>query len=148
MTCTSTRKRILIIDTRDEWLSFAESTLSEAGYEVKVAKSIRKAKEILGDNGNKFDLILADQKVTETESDILRDMIWVEPDRRRRVVVIFPTQLTLDKMREIFKLGAFDCVDKQYERDKLIDTVRAIFDHPFLPQQRGRSKPVPVPSPC
>ena len=125
-------KRILIIDTRDDWLSFARSTLSGAGYEVEVARSIREAKKLLGDNDNKFDLILADQKVAEAERDILRDMIWVEPDRRRRVVVVFPTQLALGKMREIFKLGAFDCVDKQYERDKLVDLVQEIFEHPFF----------------
>jgi DNA-binding NtrC family response regulator len=142
-----TSKRILII-AKGEWLSFAKSTLSEAGYEVEAAESIREAKGILGNNANKFDLILADQKVAERESDILRDMIWVEPDRRRRVVVVFPTQLTLDKMRSVFKLGAFDCVDKQYERDKLIDTVQAILDHPFSPRLRGQSGLVPVPSPC
>lgn len=129
---THSSKRILIIDTRDEWLSFAESTLSEAGYEVEVARSIREAKEIVGDNDNKFDLILADQKVVEAEKDVLREMIWVEPDRRRRVVVVFPAQLALPKMREIFKLGAFDCVDKQYERDKLIDLVQEIFEHRFF----------------
>jgi len=89
---THSSKRILIVDTRDEWLSFAKTTLSEAGYEVELARSIREAKEILGGDDNKFDLILADQKVAEAESDILHDMIWVEPDRRRRVVVVFPTQ--------------------------------------------------------
>lgn len=75
MTCSG--KHILIIDTRDEWLSFANSTLSEAGYEVEVARTIREAKKMLGNNDNTFDLILADQKVAEVESDILRDMIWV-----------------------------------------------------------------------
>jgi DNA-binding NtrC family response regulator len=125
-------ERILIIDTRNEWLSFAKATLSEAGYEVEVATSVQEAKDRLGDNGNRFDLILADQKVVEAESDTLRDMIWVEPDRRRRVVVVFPMQLALDKMRAAFKLGAFDCVDKQYERDKLISTVQEVFGHPFF----------------
>jgi DNA-binding NtrC family response regulator len=129
---TRSSKRILIIDTQGKWLSFASSTLSEVGYEVEVAKSIQEAKEILGDNDDKFDLILADQKVAEAEGNILRDVIWVEPDRRRRVVVVFPAQLALPEMRKIFKLGAFDCVDKQYERDKLIGLVQEIFGHPFF----------------
>ena len=83
-------KRILILDTREDWLSFAKSVLVEAGYEVEVAQSVREAERILGDNGNGFDLVLADQKVVEAESDILRDMIWIGPDRRRRVAVVFP----------------------------------------------------------
>jgi DNA-binding NtrC family response regulator len=139
--------RVLVIDARSEWLSFAKLTLSEVGYEVEVAGSVREAMEILSIE-DAFDLILADRRVAETESDILRDMIWVEPDRRRRVVVVFPTQLALGKMRVAFKLGAFDCVDKQYERDKLIDAVRGIFDCPFSSRRRGRRLPGSAPSLC
>jgi len=125
-------KRILVIDTRDEWVSFAKSTLSDAGYKVEVAGSVRETKEMLGDNDNKFDLILTDQKLAEAESDVLRDMIWREPDRRRRVVVVSPAQSTVDRMRAIFKLGAFDYVDKQYEATKLIGLVQEIFENPFF----------------
>jgi len=139
--------RVLVIDARDEWLSFARLTLSEAGYEVEVTGSAREAMEILSSD-NAFDLIPADQKVAETECDILRDMIWIEPDRRRLVVVVFPTEPALDRMRMIFRLGAFDCVAKPYERDKLIQIAWTILDRPFSPRQRGRRRPVPAPSPC
>jgi len=57
-------------------------------------------------------------------------MIWVEADRRRRVVVVFPTEFALSEMREVFKLGVYDCVDKQYDPDKLIRLVEDIFEHP------------------
>jgi DNA-binding NtrC family response regulator len=139
---------ILIIDTRDEWLSFAKAVLTEAGYKVEIARSVREAEGISGDDDNRFDLILADQKVVEAESNALRDLIWIGPDRRRRVVVVFPTQLTLDKMRPVFKLGVFDCVDKQYERDKLVDLVQKVFERPFSARPRGRRRPVAVPSFC
>lgn len=131
---THRSKRILIIDTRDEWLSFARSTLSEAGYEVEVARNIREANEILFDKNSNFDLILADQKVAEAEAErgILRNMIGREPDRQRRVVVVSPAQPTVDKMRTIFKLGAFDYVDKQYETVKLVDLVQEIFENPYF----------------
>jgi len=144
---THSNEHILIIDTRDDWLSLAEDALSRAGYQVTTARSIQEAKRILDANGDHFDLILADQKVADADIGVLHDVIWAEPDRRRRVVVVFPSEPKLIKMRTHFRLGAFDCVDKQYERDKLVALVQEIFGHPFSPQPR-QSRPLAAASPC
>lgn len=47
--------------------------------------------------------------------------------REHYVVVMFPTDLTPDKVGEMFTLGAHDCVDKPYESNKLLELVKVSF---------------------
>ena len=117
-------KRILLINDSEDWLLDAESSLTQVGYNVTKAHDFEEAQTILRKEGNSFDLLIADQLQAERAKDKLYDLIWVEPDRRRRVIVLFATEPTLPKMREVFKLGVYDCVAKQDEPDELVELVQ------------------------
>jgi DNA-binding NtrC family response regulator len=119
-------KRILLIDNREDRLSRAELILKEAGYTVCKARDLEEAQAIFRKEGNSFDLIIADQLQAEREKDALKRLIWAEPDRRRRVVVSFVTEPTLPKMREVFKLGVYDCVTKPDEPERLVEVVQEV----------------------
>jgi DNA-binding NtrC family response regulator len=116
-------RRILLIDDREDWLSSAKAALRQAGYEVREAHDFKEAQTILREEGNFFDLIVADQLQIERARDMAYDLIWVEPDRRLRVIVLFVTESTLLKMRQVFKLGVYDCCFYQYEPDRLVEIV-------------------------
>jgi DNA-binding NtrC family response regulator len=118
-----------LIDDREDWLLSAESVLEQAGYKIRKAHDFEEAQTILHEEGNSFDLIIADQLQTEREEDAVYDLIWVEPDRRRRVIVLFVTEPTLSKMREVFKLGVYDCVAKQDEPERLVEIVRRAIEN-------------------
>jgi DNA-binding NtrC family response regulator len=117
-------KRILLIDDREEWLSQIESALRQAGFDVCKAHNFEEARALLREKGNSFDLIIADQVQAESARETLYNLIWVEPDKRRRVVVLFVTEPTLPKMREVFKLGVYDCLPKQDDPEQLVELVR------------------------
>jgi DNA-binding NtrC family response regulator len=122
-------KRILLIDDREDWLSSVEVALRQAGYEVRKAHDFKEAQTILSEEGNSFDLIIADQLQTERAKDTVYDLIWVEPDRRRRVIVLFVTEPTLSKMREVFRLGVYDCVTKQDDPERVVEIVREVLEN-------------------
>ena len=117
-------RHILLIDDRENWLSTTESALRQVGYEVSKAHDFEEAQVILREEGNSFDLIVADQLHAERARDTLYDLIWVEPDRRRRVIVLFVTEPTLSRMREVFRLGVYDCVTKRDEPKHLLELMR------------------------
>jgi DNA-binding NtrC family response regulator len=117
-------KRLLLIDEREDWLSKAESKLRQAGYEVSKAHNLEEAQAVLRREGNSFALILTDQLQAERAEKALYDLIWPEPDRRRRVVVLFVTEPTLPKMREVFRLGVYDCLVKHDEPERLVESVQ------------------------
>jgi DNA-binding NtrC family response regulator len=122
-------KHILLIDDRENWLSTTESALRQVGYEVSKAHDFEEAQVILREEGNFFDLIVADQLHAERARDTLYDLIWVEPDRRRRVIVLFVTEPTLQKMREVFRLGVYDCVTKQDDPERMVEIVREALEN-------------------
>jgi len=121
-------KRILLIDGREDWLSRTEAILRQAGYEVSKAHDCKDAQAVLQREGNSFDLIVANQLQVERAKDALYDLIWAEPDRRARVVVLFSTEPTLPRMREVFKLGVYDCLVKQDEPERMLELLREVIE--------------------
>ncbi|MFH1636458.1 MAG: hypothetical protein ABIG63_20955 [Chloroflexota bacterium] len=118
------RKRILIIDARDDWLSTIKSALEDNEYAVSRARNLADAQKVILAEGNAFDLIVTDQLQAESSKQDLQDLIWIEPDRRRRVVILFNTEPTLQKMRKIFKLGVYDCLTKFDEPEEILKLIQ------------------------
>lgn len=114
--------RILIIDSVPEWRNFAKSVLIEAGYMVEEIASAKDVNHFLV--GEAFDLILMNLIEAEKESHILQKLAKPIHNRPGRVVVIFPTQLSLSEAIIVLKLGAYDCRDKPFDKDGLIKLVK------------------------
>jgi DNA-binding NtrC family response regulator len=108
----SDQGRVLVIDRHSQWLDFAVATLIEAGYEVLSASDFEMASKRWRDAS--FDLILVGLDQAEshlsTMSDLAKDRV-----HPKRIVVMFPIRQTYDRMRIVFKAGAYDIVDKPYE---------------------------------
>ena len=69
-----------------------------------------------------FDLILVGADQAEGNLRALEELVRTSGDRRR-FVVMFPIRPTPHKMRIVFKAGAYDCVDKPYEPEALLQMV-------------------------
>jgi DNA-binding NtrC family response regulator len=118
-----TSPRILLIDRNTGWLKFAEETLRQAGYAVETASDFAKA-SLRCPEGN-FDLIFVGLDQVESHLGTLTDLAK-NPSRPWRFVVMFPVRQTFDRVRIVLKAGAYDVVDKPYQRDALLSTVAAV----------------------
>jgi CheY-like chemotaxis protein len=72
---------------------------------------------------NPVELIFADAKQVETNESLFKDIATHQTNLGHRIVVMFPTQLTLERVGTMFKLGAHDCVDKLYDPAGLLDVI-------------------------
>ncbi len=112
--------KILTIDPHSEWLDFAEQTLRDAGYDVAVALDLEKALDLYANQG--FDLVLIG--LAEVERHLKKlPQLTSKPGYAKRFVVMFPVHQDFDKVRIFFKAGAYDCVDKPFEADRLLAMV-------------------------
>lgn len=112
--------RILLIDRHAQWVDFAVETLTQAGYKVFAASDFDTASERWLDQS--FDLILVGLDQAESHLGALSHLAK-NPAQPRRIVVMFPIRQTYDRMRIVFKAGAYDVVDKPYKADALLRTV-------------------------
>jgi len=116
-------RRILLVDSQRNWLEFAERVLTDAGFEVEPLPGIKEARHLLSTDGDDFALILVDLESVEEDTATFREITRTESGRKRPIVVLFPTALTPVDMSEIFRLGAYDCVNKRYGRQGLLNLV-------------------------
>ena len=113
--------QILFIDPDTKWLNFAIQTLRKKGIRARCATDIGKTKRV-----PKFSfgpqLVFVDLEFAEKEPDQFQ---YFCERGNRYVVVLFPTDLTPQQMSRVFRLGAYDCVDKPYNDKLLVDLVEA-----------------------
>lgn len=112
--------RILLIDQHADWLKFAEETLRQEGYEVITVVDFDGACQRCLDED--FDLIFIGLDQAESHLGALSDLAK-NPGRPQRFVVMFPLRQTFDRVRIVLKAGAYDIVDKPYQRDALLKMV-------------------------
>ena len=117
-------QRILLVDGQQDWLAFAEAVLKGAGFEVVTALDIRRAQRLLSTAQDDFALILVDLDSAEEDTAAFRQVAWAQSGYKRPLVVLFPTELTPVNMSKFFRLGAFDCVSKQYGKRGLLNLVK------------------------
>lgn len=114
--------RILLIDRHDEWLEFAAGVLRQVGYRVTLSTDLDQACQ-LGASSD-FELILLGLDYLERHRAMLSHLAN-RPVHPWRFVVLFPIHQTYEQVRMAFKMGAFDVVDKPYQREALLKMVAA-----------------------
>lgn len=131
--CPSTiRQRILLVDQEQAWLTFGQTVLAQDGYMVQTAASAAEAWDQI--QTGEFDLVLMDLQVVEQGNIAIGKIMASQYQKKHHVVIMSPTNLTPASMRAMFKLGTYDCVDKQYDDAglrKLIDEQLAEIDRPL-----------------
>lgn len=132
------RNSILFVDDELNWLHFARQILSESGYLVQITQNAKESLQLI--QHEYFPFILVDLKKVEQEKEIFRRLAEIQSQRDHSIFVMFPTELTPDKVGEMFTLGAHDCIDKPYEVSKLLEVINTKTNEKFttggfLPQQ-------------
>lgn len=112
--------RLLVIDRNSGWLDFAEHTLRRAGYDVSVATDLMKAFRV--HSSDDFDLVLIGLDQVEGNLSTFAQLTC-EKALSKRFVVMFPIHRTLDRVRVAFRAGAYDCIDKPFEAEALLELV-------------------------
>lgn len=134
----SEKRRILLIDRDQDWLKFAESTLSSI-YEVLTESEFDQALRccIKRDAEPNFDLIFVGLDWATENLDTIRSF-----SKRWRFVVMFPIIQQGQYLRILFKSGAFDCTDKPNDGKRLLELVKEQIDRAKL--LNGTWRPTPT----
>ena len=113
------RKSILVVDDEKSQREILELILSGEGYDVTTASSGEAAMKFVADRH--FDLVLSDLKMTGMSGlDLLKQLTDFD---KSIIVLLLTAHGTVDSAVDALRLGAFDYLQKPYDREKLLDTI-------------------------
>lgn len=113
------RKSILVVDDEKSQREILEMILSGEGYDVTTASSGEAAMKFVADRH--FDLVLTDLKMTGMSGlDLLKRLTDFD---KSIIVVLLTAHGTVDSAVDALRLGAFDYLQKPFEREKLLETI-------------------------
>ena len=115
-----TRKSILVVDDEKPQRDILQEILTTAGYDVTSAASgeaaIKFAKE------RSFDLALTDLKMTGIDGiELLQQLLALDSSI---IVILLTAHGTIDSAKEALRRGAFDYLQKPFDRDVLLATIK------------------------
>ena len=113
------RKSILVVDDEKSQREILEMILSGEGYDVTTASSGEAAMKFVADRH--FDLVLTDLKMTGMSGlDLLKELTDFD---KSIIVLLLTAHGTVNSAVDALRLGAFDFLQKPYDRDKLLETI-------------------------
>jgi DNA-binding NtrC family response regulator len=113
------RKSILVVDDEKSQREILEMILSDEGYDVTTASSGEAALKFVADR--RFDLVLTDLKMTGMSGlDLLKELTNFD---KSIIVILLTAHGSVDSAVDALRLGAFDYLQKPYDREKLLDTI-------------------------
>lgn len=113
------RKSILVVDDEKSQREILEMILSGEGYDVTTASSGEAAMKFV--ESRRFDLVLTDLKMTGmTGLDLLKELTNYD---KSIIVILLTAHGSVDSAVDALRLGAFDYLQKPYDKDKLLDTI-------------------------
>jgi DNA-binding NtrC family response regulator len=120
---TSSSGSILLVDDEEKILKRLGRSLRDEGHEVVEATSIREAQQQLA--RRTFDLMVIDNVMPGmTGLDFLRELAQTMPAAERPQVVMMTAHGSTQLVREAFKLGVEDFLEKPFEVDELLALAR------------------------
>jgi two-component system nitrogen regulation response regulator NtrX len=126
--------RILIVDDEKNIRKTIEMIHRNAGWETAAAEDGEAALEAL--SNDRFDLVYLDLGMPKRDGiDVLKDIRERWPDQ---LVVIFTGNATVERAVEATKLGAFDFLEKDCGKDKILVTSRNALEHRSLRDENRR----------
>lgn len=113
------RKSILVVDDEKNQREILETILSGEGYDVTTASSGEAAMKFV--ESRRFDLVLTDLKMTGMSGlDLLKELTNFD---KSIIVILLTAHGSVDSAVDALRLGAFDYLQKPYDKDKLLETV-------------------------
>ncbi len=117
------RGAVLLVDDEEKILKRLGRALREQGHDVVEAGSARDAQRQLAQRP--FDLFVIDNVMPGTTGlELLRDVFAAMPEAERPQVVMMTAHGSTQIVREAFKLGVEDVLEKPFEVDELIGLAR------------------------
>ena len=127
---------ILLVDDEAKIRNALAQALREEGHEVLATESPREAQRLLGRRF--FDVLIVDNLMPElTGIDLIRELVASTPTTERPQIIMMTAHATVESAIEAMKLGAFDYLQKPFEIDELIVTVKRALDDQRLRTQHG-----------
>jgi DNA-binding NtrC family response regulator len=113
------RKSILVVDDEKNQREILETILADEGYDVTTASSGEAALKFV--QSRRFDLVLTDLKMAGMSGlDLLRELTNFD---KSIIVILLTAHGSVDSAVDALRLGAFDYLQKPYDREKLLETI-------------------------
>src|ERR1700741_93839 len=114
------RKNILVVDDEKSQREILEMILSEEGYDVTTAASGEAAIKFARERS--FDLALTDLKMTGMDGiELLQHLLAMDSSI---IVILLTAHGTIESAKEALRRGAFDYLQKPFDRDRLMATIK------------------------
>ena len=132
---TSPRGAILLADDEEKILKRLGRALRDEGHEVVEATTIREAQRHLGERS--FDLLVVDNLMPDmTGLELIREMSQSMAAADRPQIVMMTAHGSTQIVREAFKLGVEDFLEKPFEVEELLTLARRAVKSLRLQTQR------------
>ncbi|MCA1640544.1 MAG: sigma-54 dependent transcriptional regulator [Acidobacteria bacterium] len=113
------RKTILVVDDEKSQREILEMILSAEGYDVTTASSGEAALKMAREH--RFDLVLTDLKMTGIDGiELLQKLLAYDSSI---IVILLTAHGSIDSAKDALRRGAFDYLEKPYDREKLLETI-------------------------
>jgi two-component system NtrC family response regulator len=124
---------ILLADDEEKILKTLGRALREDGHDVVTTPHAADVQRLLSERP--FDLLVIDYLMPErTGLDVIRDLVGSTPEGDRPAIVMMTAHGTVESAVEAMKLGARDYLQKPFDVEELLVTVRRL-----LEEQRTRT---------
>src|SRR5918997_428044 len=114
------RKSILVVDDEKSQREILDMILADEGYDVTTAASGEAALKFAKER--RFDLALTDLKMTGMDGiELLGQLLAYDSSL---IVILLTAHGSIDSAKEALRRGAFDYLEKSYDRETLLETIR------------------------
>ena len=114
------RKTILVVDDEKPQRDILQEILTSAGYDVTSAASGEAALKFAKERS--FDLALTDLKMTGMDGiELLQQLLALDSSI---IVILLTAHGTIESAKDALRRGAFDYLQKPFERDALLGTIK------------------------
>src|SRR3954451_17501233 len=118
------RKNILVVDDEKSQREILEMILSGEGYDVTTAASGEAAMKFA--NERRFDLVLTDLMMTGMDGiELLQHLLALDS---AIIVILLTAHGTIESAKEALRRGAFDYLQKPYDKEALLATINKALD--------------------
>ena len=125
---------ILLADDEEKILKTLGRALREDGHDVATTPSALEALRLLAERS--FDLLVIDYLMPQrTGLEVVRELVSTTPEGERPAIIMMTAYGTVESAVEAMKLGARDYLQKPFDVDELLVTVRRL-----LEEQRTRTR--------
>ena len=114
------RKSILVVDDEKPQRDILQEILTTAGYDVTSAASGEAAMKFARERS--FDLALSDLKMTGMDGiELLQQLLALDSSI---IVILLTAHGTIDSAKDALRRGAFDYLQKPFDRERLLQTIK------------------------